>query len=81
MLHIRGGLPTQVIPTHTITSNGGSFYLPGYPNVCVTIPKKAVAPKLKIPLELKVGLLARGSGYEDDYMHVTRFQCIRICST
>ena len=38
-----------------------------YPNVCVTIPKKAVASKVKIPLELKVGLLERGSGLEGGY--------------
>ena len=45
-------------PFYTITSSGGSFNLPGYPSVSVTIPKKAVAPKAKIPLQIKVGLLA-----------------------
>ena len=48
-------------PSYNITSSGGSFYLPEYPNVCVTIPKKAVAPKAKIPLKLKVGVLSPGS--------------------
>ena len=47
-------------PLYTITSNGGSFELPDYPNVCVTIPKDAVVSKAKIPLQIKVGLLARG---------------------
>ena len=51
-------------PSYIITSNGGSFNLPKYPNVCVTIPKKAVASKAKIPLQIKVGLLVRGSGLE-----------------
>lgn len=55
-------------PPYTITSNGGSFHLPEYPNVCVTIPKKAVASKAKIPLQIKVGLLARGSGLEGDHV-------------
>ena len=41
-------------PPYSITSNGGSFNVAGYSNVCVTIPKKAVPPKVKIPLELKV---------------------------
>ena len=54
-------------PPYTITSNGGSFNVVEYPNVCVTIPKKAVASKVKIPLELKVGLLERGSGLEGGY--------------
>ena len=45
-------------PSYIITSDGGSFNLPEYPNVCVTIPKKAVASKAKIPLQIKVGLLA-----------------------
>ena len=48
-------------PSYNITSNGGSFNLPEYPNVCVTIPKKAVASKPKITLQIKVGVLSRGS--------------------
>ena len=47
-------------PLYTITSNGGSFNLPDYPSVSVTIPKKAVSPKTKIPLQIKVGMLAKG---------------------
>ena len=49
---------------YIITSNGGSFNLPEYPYVCVTIPMKAVAPEAQIPLQIKVGLLVRGSGFE-----------------
>ena len=41
-------------PEFTITSNGGSFVMPGYPSVSVTIPKKAVTSKTRIPLRLKV---------------------------
>lgn len=47
-------------PPYTITSNGGSFNLPDYPSVTVTIPKKAVASKTNIPLQIKVDFLARG---------------------
>jgi len=46
-------------PSYEITPNGGSFNLPEYPNVCVSIPKKAVAPKTKIPLQIKVSALSR----------------------
>ena len=49
-------------PLYTITSNGGSFNLPDYPSVSVAIPKKAVSPKTKIPLQIKVSLLAKGCG-------------------
>ncbi len=49
-------------PPYTITSNGGLFTLPDYPSVRVNIPKKAVAAKTKIPLQIKVGLLIRGCG-------------------
>ena len=59
-------------PSYNITSNGGSFNLPEYPDVCVTIPKKAVAQKAKIPLQLKVGVLSRGSALGFD--HVICFQ-------
>ena len=55
-------------PSYNITSNGGSFNLPEYPDVCVTIPKKAVAPKAKIPLQLKVGILLRGSVLVSDHV-------------
>ena len=41
-------------PEFTITSNGGSFVMPEYPSVSVTIPKKAVTSKTRIPLRLKV---------------------------
>ena len=50
----------KLSPPYTITSNGGSFNLPDYPSASVTIPKTAVAPKAKIPLQIKVGLLACG---------------------
>ena len=43
-------------PTYTITSKGGSFSHPDYPDVTVTIPENAVAPNAEFPLELKVGL-------------------------
>ena len=52
-----------------------------YPNVCVTIPKKAVAPKVKIPLELKVGLLERGSGLEGDYSNNNFIEVSNVFST
>ena len=41
-------------PTYTITSGGGSFSHPDFPDVTVTIPENAVARKGKFPLELKV---------------------------
>ena len=41
-------------PTYTITSGGGSFSHPDFPDVTVTIPENAVAPKAKFSLELKV---------------------------
>ena len=50
----------KLSPPYTITSNGGSFNLPDYPSVSVTIPENAVAPKAKIPLQIKVGVLACG---------------------
>ena len=55
-------------PSYNITSSGGSFNLPEYPDVCVTIPKKAVASKAKIPLQLKVGILLRGSALVSDHV-------------
>lgn len=49
---------------YIITSNGGSLNLSDHPDVCVTIPMKAVAPGAKIPLQIKVDvdLLERRSG-------------------
>ena len=41
-------------PIYTLTSDGGSFSHPDFPDVTVTIPENAVAPKAKFPLELKV---------------------------
>lgn len=46
-------------PPYTITANGGLFVLPDHRSVCVTIPKKAVDSKTKIPLQIKVGLLVK----------------------
>ena len=46
----------KVSPTYTITSKGGSFSHPDYPDVTVTIPENAVAPNAEFPLELKVSL-------------------------
>ena len=51
-------------PPYKITSSGGSFHLPDYPSVSVIIPKKAVASKTNIPLQIKVSLLAKGCGSE-----------------
>ena len=41
-------------PTYTITSAGGSFSHPDFPDVTVTIPEKAVGPNARFPFELKV---------------------------
>ena len=41
-------------PEFTITSNGGSFFMPEYPSIGITIPKKAVTSKTRIPLRMKV---------------------------
>ena len=49
---------------YIITSNGGSFNLPEYPDVCVSIPKKAVALESQIPLKIKVGVRMPRSGFE-----------------
>ena len=45
-------------PTYTITSKGGSFSHPDYPGVTIVVPKKAVPPKAKFSVELKVGKLS-----------------------
>ena len=66
-------------PPYNITSNGGSFNLPEYPDVCVTIPKKAVAPKAKIPLQLKVDVFSRCSAMVFD--HVICFQNARYSTS
>ena len=66
-------------PSYEITPTGGSFNLPEYPSVCVTIPKEAVAPKAKIPLQIKVGILSRGSASVID--HVISFLYARNTST
>lgn len=42
-------------PRYEITSKGGCFNHPDYPSVTVTFPKKAVEPKSKLSLTLKVG--------------------------
>ena len=44
-------------PSYTITSTGGTFSHTDYPSVSVTVPKKAVPAKVKIPLQLKVVML------------------------
>ena len=41
-------------PIYTITSGGGLFSHPDFPDVTITIPENAVAPEAKFPLELKV---------------------------
>ncbi|XP_022808280.1 uncharacterized protein LOC111345271, partial [Stylophora pistillata] len=41
-------------PEFTITPTGGSFIMPEYPSVSVTIPKKAVTAKTRILLRMKV---------------------------
>ena len=41
-------------PPYTITPNGGLFNHPDYPGVIINVPKKAVRPKAKFRLELKV---------------------------
>ncbi|XP_044170022.1 uncharacterized protein LOC122954060 [Acropora millepora] len=44
----------KVSPTYTITVKGGTFGHPDYPQVAITVPKKAVGTKTKLPLQLKV---------------------------
>ena len=46
-------------PTYTITSTGGLFSHPDYPDVTVTIPENAVAPESPSTLELKVGVIKK----------------------
>ena len=41
-------------PVYTVTSHGGTFMFPDYPNVILTIPKGVVASKAKMRLQMKV---------------------------
>ncbi|XP_015750317.1 PREDICTED: uncharacterized protein LOC107330190 [Acropora digitifera] len=45
----------KLSPTYTITVSGGTFAHPDYPQVIITVPKKAVATETKLSLQLKVG--------------------------
>ena len=45
----------KVSPTYTITVSGGTIGHPDYPQVSITVPKKAVGTRTKLPLQLKVG--------------------------
>ena len=60
-------------PPYIITSDGGSFNLPEYPDVCVTIPEKAVALESQIPMKIKVGLLVLRSGFEGGHVTLSRY--------
>ena len=40
---------------YTITVNGGTFAHSDYPEVTITVPKRAVATGTRLSLELKVG--------------------------
>ena len=44
-------------PEFTISSNGGSFVMPEYPSIGITIPKNTVTSKTRISLRLKVQTL------------------------
>ncbi|XP_015776085.1 PREDICTED: uncharacterized protein LOC107354153, partial [Acropora digitifera] len=44
----------KLSPTYTITVSGGTFVHPDYPQVIITVPKKAVATETKLSLQLKV---------------------------
>ena len=46
-------------PTYTITSTGGLFSHPDYPDVMVLFPENAVAPESPFTLELKVGVFKK----------------------
>ena len=48
----------KLSPSYTITSGGGTFTHPDYPGVSVIIPKKAVSPKARFPLQLKVRMIS-----------------------
>ena len=47
----------KLSPAYTITSSGGTFAHPNYPQVTITVPEKAVEIGTKLPLQLKVGCL------------------------
>ena len=42
-------------PAYNITVSGGTFVHPGYPQVTVTVPQKAVETETRLSLQLKVG--------------------------
>ncbi|XP_068737141.1 uncharacterized protein [Montipora capricornis] len=44
----------KLSPEYTITVNGGTFSHPDYPDVTISVPKKSVPNKTKLPLQLKV---------------------------
>ena len=44
----------KLSPTYTITVSGGTFIHPNYPQVTITVPKKAVAVKTSLSFQLKV---------------------------
>ena len=58
---------------YIITSYGGSFNLLEYPDVCLTIPEKAVTPEAQIPLKIKVGRLVRRSGFEGGHVPLSQY--------
>lgn len=58
---------------YIITSYGGSFNLAEYPDVCVTIPKKAVALESQISLKIKVGVLAPRSGFKGGLVMLSQY--------
>lgn len=47
----------KLSPTYTITGSGGTFIHPGYPQVTITVPEKAVETETQLFLQLKVGCL------------------------
>ena len=76
-------------PIYTITPSGGLFSHPDYPGVSIKVPKKAVPPKAKFPLELKVGMLLKRGTRSGDRMIgrqmreasvVVQFSCFRLVS-
>ena len=66
-------------PTYTITSGGGSFSHPDFPDVTIAIPENAVAPKAKFPLELKVQEVSNEEfGVEGKFLGpVLRIKCFQ----
>ena len=47
----------KLSPAYTITSSGGTFAHPDYPQVTITVPEKAVEIGTKLSLQLKVECL------------------------